>query len=269
METHDEKLEEDIKSILKEVPLPIHRLFSSGKVELVAKNLMQKYQLHIDQGAILEREIIFLLLGLKDPDEFTKSLLQEAQIQKDSVESITKDVNEQIFMPLHEEMRNGPTPTQKTPAHTANRGVSMAKPPVPQTELTQDSATLPPKSALPRQTSTPATVPAAVPPRPVSAPASTSVSIQQALPVTKPSVNRLAEWRSDTPGAPQTPLASTPTPTLTPSVPAKTVPVPRTAPPPPNLPGAPIQAPATQSPSVPIVKEYSSDPYREPIDSEI
>ena len=61
----DLTLADDIKQLLTEVPPPIRAFFASGKVEIVAKNLMQKNQLHIDQGAIVEREIILLLLGLK------------------------------------------------------------------------------------------------------------------------------------------------------------------------------------------------------------
>ena len=101
----DPTLENDIKELMKEVPVPIRAFFASGKVEIVAKNLMQKYRLHIDQGAITEREIILLLLGLKSPDEFTKTLVEEAKLDQQTVNGITRDVNEQIFVPLREEMR--------------------------------------------------------------------------------------------------------------------------------------------------------------------
>src|SRR3989338_9831762 len=105
--TFDPTLENDIKELMKEVPAPIRAFFASGKVEVVAKNLMQKYQLHIDQGAVVEREIILLLLGLKDPTEFTQALAEEAKLDQQTISNITKDVNEQIFVPLREEMRRG------------------------------------------------------------------------------------------------------------------------------------------------------------------
>ena len=104
----DSTLESDIKELLKEVPPPIRAFFASGKVETIAKNLMQKNKLHIDQGAVVEREIILLLLGLKDPAEFTKALAEEAKLDQQTVNGIVQDINTQIFIPLREEeMKSG------------------------------------------------------------------------------------------------------------------------------------------------------------------
>ena len=111
----DPTLEDDIKQVLAEVPPQIRALFASGKVENVAKNLMQKNQLHIDQGAIVEREIILLTLGLKDPTEFAQALAEEAHLDQQTINGIVQDVNEQIFVPLREEMQKGGG-TQQQPA---------------------------------------------------------------------------------------------------------------------------------------------------------
>lgn len=112
----DSTLESDIKELLKEVPAPIRAFFASGKVETVAKNLMQKNKLHIDQGAVVEREIILLLLGLKDPEEFVKTLSEEAKLDAQTVNSIVQDINAQIFIPLREEeMKSGGMKQSLTP----------------------------------------------------------------------------------------------------------------------------------------------------------
>ncbi len=103
----DSTLESDIKELLKEVPPLIRAFFASGKVEIIAKNLMQKYRLHIDQGAVVEREIILLLLGLKGPEEFVKTLAEETKLDKSTVNSIVQDINTQIFIPLREEEMKG------------------------------------------------------------------------------------------------------------------------------------------------------------------
>jgi hypothetical protein len=105
--------EDDIKQILAEVPAPIRAFFASGKVQIVAKNLMQKYQFHIDQGAIVEREIIMLLLGINNPDEFIKALVEEAKLDQKTIDGIIQDINAQIFMPLREEeMKSGGVKTE-------------------------------------------------------------------------------------------------------------------------------------------------------------
>ncbi len=114
----DPALEDDIKQLLTEVPQPIRAFFASGKVEAVAKNLMQKYRLHIDQSAIMEREIILLLLGLKNPAEFTQALAEEAKIEPQMVKNIVQDVNTQIFIPLQaEEMKGGEMKKEQPPEH--------------------------------------------------------------------------------------------------------------------------------------------------------
>src|SRR3989344_6758561 len=125
----DPTLEDDIKQVLAEVPPPIRAYFASGKVETVAKDLMKKNQLHIDQGAIVEREIILLLLGLKDPTEFTQALAQEAQLDQQTVNGIVQDVNDQIFVPLREEMQKRGDITQPAkPPEVAKPALSSVAP---------------------------------------------------------------------------------------------------------------------------------------------
>lgn len=104
----DPTLESDIKELMKEVPPQVKAVFVSGKIETVAKNLMQKYKFHIDQGAVVEREIILLLLGLKNPNEFIKTLAEEAKLDQQIINNVVRDVNEQIFVPLREEMKKAP-----------------------------------------------------------------------------------------------------------------------------------------------------------------
>jgi hypothetical protein len=131
--------EEALSTVVSQLPAGIQEFFVSGKVGIVARNLMQKYQLHIDQGAIVEREIILLLLGLKNPVEFTQALAEEARLDQQTINGIVQDVNEQIFIPLQKEMRSGAT-----------------------------VATEPPRSAMPQLR--PPAAAASAPPRPVSVP---------------------------------------------------------------------------------------------------
>lgn len=98
-------LDEDLATIVSQLPPSIRAFFASGKVGTIAKSLMQKNQLHIDHGAILSREIILLLLGINDPAEFSKALAEEAKLDQRTINGIVEDVNTQIFMPLRDEMR--------------------------------------------------------------------------------------------------------------------------------------------------------------------
>ena len=122
MEPQEPTLDESIKQVMQTLPPVIRDYLSKGKYTAVARELMAKYSLHIDQSGILEREIMLLLMGIENPTEFTQALVEEAKIDKQVVDKIVQDVNTQIFIPLKaEEMKskgNGSErpAVQKTPA---------------------------------------------------------------------------------------------------------------------------------------------------------
>lgn len=100
-------LEESVKQVMQTLPPPIRDYLSRGKYTPVAKELMAKYGLRIDQGGILERGMMLLLMGIEDPAEFSKALVEEAKLDQQTVNGIMQDVNTRIFMPLRDEMRKG------------------------------------------------------------------------------------------------------------------------------------------------------------------
>ena len=114
MEQQEPTLDESIKQVMKTLPPVIRDYLSQGKYTAVARELMAKYSLHIDQSGILEREIMLLLMGIENPTEFTKALVEEAKIDKQIVDKIVQDVNTQIFIPLKaEEMKSRGNDSEK------------------------------------------------------------------------------------------------------------------------------------------------------------
>lgn len=99
--------DESVKQVMQTLPPVIRSYLSQGKGTMVAKSLMIKYGLRIDQVSILEREIMLLLMGIENPDEFTQALSEEAKLEKKVIENIVQDINTQIFVPLRERMRGG------------------------------------------------------------------------------------------------------------------------------------------------------------------
>lgn len=100
-------LEESIKEVMRTLPPLIRNYLSQGKYTEVAKSLITKYTLRIDQGGILEREMMLLLMGIENPTEFTQALAEDAKLDKKTIENIAQDINTQIFVPLREQMRSG------------------------------------------------------------------------------------------------------------------------------------------------------------------
>jgi hypothetical protein len=137
-------LEESIKQVMQTLPPIIRDYLTQGRYTLVARNLMAKYGLRIDQGGVLEREIMLLLMGIENPDEFSKALAEEAKLDQKTVNGIVEDINEQIFIPLREEMRKGPL------AEVKPLQVPVAQPPRHQNVALRDAlATITKKAPQP------------------------------------------------------------------------------------------------------------------------
>ena len=219
--------EDSLKQVMQTLPPVIRTYLAQGKYTAVAKSLMAKYNLRIDQGGILEREIMLLLMGVEDPNEFTQALVEEAKLDQQTVSGIVQDINEQIFIPLRaEEEKKGGVAQQSAvpqatpdfsresvaPQKSSDNFNAENKPPLPR-QASPDIAPLPPKIALPRTAALPVSG---------LADASRLLEDHEELHL---EINRLSVRVSP--------------------------------PPPPNLPGAPLPQPATP---------YSADPYREPID---
>ena len=240
---------------MQTLPPPIRNYLGQGKYTLVAKNLMTKYNLRIDQGGVLEREIMLLLMGIETPDEFIQALVEEAKLEQQTVTGIVQDINTQIFVPLREEeMKSGGMKTepavQQSPRPTEVPGV-VGPPPqspsyfhlenklplvsgLPRGSIVHPPLPTPPKNVPPRPTTPAPNVPSgrsdlgsvlsAVTVKPTQLPSRPPASSLQ------PPASRLLEDHEE------------------PHIEFKK------ASPPPNLPGAFPPQP------------YSSDPYREPID---
>lgn len=283
---------------MKTLPPPIRHYLGQGKYSAVANQLMIKYGLHIDQGGILEREIMLLLMGIDNPDEFTKTLAEEAKLDQQTVNRIVQDVNAQIFVPLREEMRKGPQPqaapasprpspeatagTAKATQGTAREGVLQ-----PRTTIIPANPNLPRPAVAsgvdgPHPAQTLASVPRYVPPKKyfnlqnkIPPPAGSQTSAMREGSLTSTGQKLLEDHEE-----PHIDISEKVQVVSQPAVQRKVYE------PPPNLPGviqsAPIPEPphapseATQGTAppplppkpkqaVPVVP-YSSDPYREPID---
>ncbi|MHB8710239.1 MAG: hypothetical protein ACYC6X_01640 [Minisyncoccota bacterium] len=105
--------DESVAQVMQTLPPPIREYLAQGRYSIVTKNLMFKYQLRIDQGGVLEREIMLLIMGVENPTEFTQALVEEAKLDQKAVDGIVRDVNDQIFIPLQKEIRSAGSETQE------------------------------------------------------------------------------------------------------------------------------------------------------------
>lgn len=125
-------LDESVAQVMQTLPPPIRSYLARGEYSVVTANLITKYGLHVDQGGVLEREIMLLLMGIESPEEFTQALTEEAQLSPQTISSIMQDVNTQIFVPLRGQLRRqtGSEPRPQASGMESGRG-NVPQPPNP------------------------------------------------------------------------------------------------------------------------------------------
>jgi hypothetical protein len=261
MDSNQLSLDESIKQVMQTLPPVIREYLAKGKYTPVAQGLMSKYSLRIDQGGILERELMLLLMGIETPEEFVQALGEEAKIAPEAVGNIVQDINTQIFIPLREEERRGPVeklaPKPLTPS---------APPPAPMISA-QNPIVMP---GAPKVYAPPLQSPM-YPGQPTPEP-----NITFKRPIQTPSQPSSARTVGEQFKAPAGPQMTDPSKLLEDheephiTVGSGAQPAPRYAPPPSNLPGTmPPSQPQAQKPvSPPPAPSYSVDPYREPVDEQ-
>ena len=240
-------LDVEIATVFKDLPKPVQGFLLSEDRGRVARELSQKYSLHVDQAGEFERAFILMLLGVEKPEEFVSSL-SAAGLTQDVINGLAADVNERVFIPLREAERaaaSRPIPAPKKPE------------PIPPPALDyQPRATLPGSS-----------VPTPMPPTP--APPTEPVSVQPAQQHTMHVApeGHPAGWHPAAavhifvPSHQPAPVAYSPAAPTPPTQTESAVPVFL-----PHQPPTPQPAPPTQpAQSVLPEKNYVADPYREPV----
>lgn len=275
--SHQPSFEESIQQVMRTLPPAIRTYIEGEQYAKVAQTLTTKYQLHVDQGGILEREMLLLLLGIENPAEFASALQTETGLKQELVVAIMKDLNQQVFAPLQETMRTGgnegvpATPKAKPAAAVQSLG-TVDNPPMPasiptmstplaEKTLNRLAATPPAGGSTPRPVA-PAARPAVVTSG-LSA-ALKNAGVQLLEDHEEPHIEFKKPAAAVAPAAPAAPSAPTslPKPIMAGSFAAPAPQAPR-PPMPAPLPSAPVPMPKPPVPTMPASTTYTVDPYRE------
>lgn len=263
-------LEDSIEILLERVPKPV-RDFVLTDLSQTVQGLMGKHNLHVDQGGLLQRELLLMLLGQEEPADFMKEL-RAAGIEEQTVQALITDINEIVFKPLRKKEQEGgaadPAPSQQPAPQAPStpdvpvdvRGVrtmqadvqsaSQAPQPPPQQPVWQAPQYAHPAYPPMQPVYTPYPPPyMPMPPQQQTYWVPVSVAGQ---PQPYPYPPQQAPVQQQVPEPPKPEPVVPPTPEPTPP-PAWT---------PPPVPPQPQYAPP---PQVPLTKEFGADPYREPI----
>jgi hypothetical protein len=276
-------------------PQTVQDAVVSPVTQEVIEQLGQRYKLHVDIVGLIYKLTSYMLVGYIGPEEAFKEL-KMAGIPEVDARNIMTDINQGVFVPLHEKMRRGTETTSDQAAHSPR--TTVQNPPVKHPLSTAPSE-------ISQQPGSHFHLQNKIGPPPRNNPMPSAPSFPSAKPVDssrlledheEPHIDfhtapKAAPVPPNLPG--QTPNAPVRTPFPNPNV-SRPI-APRVIPPgaraftppsipvngPANIPAkeppqpiAPSAAPAPQKPAASAppappagpAKPYSADPYREPID---
>lgn len=263
---------EQILAAYNNAPDIVRATFSSEETTQIVVDTAKHYQLHVDQAGALGKNLGYLLLGLLEPNAFIAQLTA-AGIPDAQARQITAEVNQKIFVPLREKLKqqsstpsSSPAPIKTSPPpvktpptppppppppqrqsyfHLENK-IAKPHPPVVSQPIYKKEEQYPARSAPPPLLEEEKLLEDHEEPSPVIAPPVKRVPPPQNLPGTMP------------PKPKAYPSVAVPKITLVPPSAPATRPVP---------PAAPQQQPPQKQSTPPSPpKAYTVDPYREPID---
>ncbi len=87
------------------LPEEIQDVMASMDTTYSIRTIGQKHQLHIDKVGELADEIGLVMFGLVKPDQFMPQIQTRLGVDQATANAITKEVNEQIFLPIRESLQ--------------------------------------------------------------------------------------------------------------------------------------------------------------------
>ena len=102
----DKYLEQDeyLAKTYADFPDYIKQIIIDSNWENEIRKIVEKRKLRIDQGAALEREVIYIMFGIDDVQNFEANLKKEANVDSKTAEEISGDVSSNIFEPIMEKL---------------------------------------------------------------------------------------------------------------------------------------------------------------------
>lgn len=102
----NEELQKQIEERIAKLPEDIQLAIASNDLGKHIQTIGQRHQLHIDQMEMLQDEVMLVMLGFVNPEDFTAQLQEQVRIPGEKARGITTDIQNEIFMPVRESMKS-------------------------------------------------------------------------------------------------------------------------------------------------------------------
>lgn len=104
----------------KILPKNIRDVANSIETDNLIKSISEEHRLHMDIAEILYDEIVYVIFGAEKSVDFIKNLKRQTLLPDEKINAIAKDVNEKIFLPMRETMKEKDTENTYTDTEKAD-----------------------------------------------------------------------------------------------------------------------------------------------------
>ncbi len=87
------------------IPDKVREAILSTEVNQKLQEIVAKYQLQFDEGEDLTKEIGYVMLGLKSPNDFVKNVQNATDLDEKTSKKIVEEVNERIFKEIKDSLK--------------------------------------------------------------------------------------------------------------------------------------------------------------------
>lgn len=87
----------DVKEYIGKLPKPVQDFVLDGEWETRTLQIAQKYNLSQTQADDLADEVLFILIGIKTPELFKKTLVEDLGLSEIVTEQVESEIDERVF----------------------------------------------------------------------------------------------------------------------------------------------------------------------------
>ena len=103
MEDRTKKL---IQGFYEQLTPELQKIVLSSDLNKKLLDVTKKNNVRVDQAAVIENEVVLLLLGMSPPKDFTKHLANRAHMSREEAQIVADDIDQNIFQPIREELKS-------------------------------------------------------------------------------------------------------------------------------------------------------------------
>ncbi len=91
-----------IEDRFAELPQVIQKIITDSGWQFKIRDLVKKFNIRVDQGGAIENEILLVMLDFENPENFVQNIMNGAQLDQKTAESLATEVGLLIFDPIRE-----------------------------------------------------------------------------------------------------------------------------------------------------------------------